>query len=180
MGVAWLLLGISVAVVIVMLLLVHADGRRDAHGLSILEVDGPDGLVPEVTRKRSPVVVREWGGDAGDIARRLRMFPRVTRHVLPAGAARLITCDYGIVVADAGGAEVGVVHPAHRRLLEARAAAEQGGVRTIEGFGTAQCAYVAVRLPPGGCLVVPRNWAVALEYDPCELLCVSGPLPKWV
>ena len=175
MGVAVLIV-VSVAAIIMVLILIHSEGRRDARGLSILEVDGPEGLVPEVMRKRSPVVVRGWGGDAGEVAHRLRVFPRVVRHALPAGAVRLITSDYAVVV----GTEVGLVHPAHRPVLEARATAERGGARTIEGFGAAPCGYVAVRLPPGGCLVVPRNWSVALEFETCELLCVSGPLPKWM
>lgn len=162
-----------VLVVVGAVLLFLAEDRRDARGLAVLEVDGPEGLVPEVLRRRSPVVVLQ---QQGDVAGRLRAFPRVTRHALPAGAVRLVACDYAVVV---GAAEVGLVHPAHRPLLEGRAGPREGGVRTVEGFGAARCGYVAVRLPPGGCLVVPRNWAIALEFDACELLCVSG-LPKWM
>lgn len=164
-----------VFVIIAIGLLVLVDDRRDARGLAVLEVDGPQGLVPEVLRKRSPVVVVERGVEE-EAARRLRAFPRVERHALPAGAVRLVACDYAVVV---GAAEVGLVHPAHRSLLEERAGPQRGGLRTVEGFGAARCGYVAVRLPPGGCLVVPRNWAVALEFDACEMLCVSG-LPKWM
>jgi hypothetical protein len=159
--------------VIVVVFLIHADARRDARGLSILEVDGPEGLVPEVLRKRSPVVVVARGAEG--IARRLRLFPRVVRHALPAGAVRLVACDYAVVT---GAAEVGLVHPAHRPVL--RAKPERGGAREVEGFGAARCGYVAVRLPPDGCLVVPRNWAVALDFDACEMQCVNGPLPKWM
>lgn len=175
-----LLAAIVLVVVALLGLVIFAqveDRKRVAAGLSILQVDGPGALVPELLDRRCPIVVE--AGTAAQAADRVSTWGS-KREVLPLPlGAVLVNISDACVIDGADDLELRVVHPIHRPRIEAGAYNGGGGYfRPVTGFDRMDCEYVTVRLQLGSCMVLPCGWTLALEYQGCDATFVKGPVSR--
>lgn len=139
--------------VILLLLLWWGAHERDAPDLTILEVEGAAGLVPEVLGRGCPVVVMAADGVRDAVERHVFFCAASEEGERGDGRDAVVAADFAVLHSVDS---VRVVHPVHRPdLVASDRGLVQGRCWRDEGWR-----YVDVRLPPGGCLILPRRWGV--------------------